>query len=183
MAMILGLPSRACTHCIRPIPSGKNAGPGNPPIAGRRSVLDGGSFTTNCYLAFKKEASDLNIGASRFKGAALAAWMEFRKQHRSDFYSKAVRIDGFTEGKKGRIVFRIPKLAMTDISPETIATAIELDKTLQEFLKGYFSRNKKDQTEAVASSPEYQESGGVNHQSHDMEHIPPADIPYDEVPF
>ena len=112
----------------------------------------GGSFSTNCYFAFKNENNDLNIGSLRFKGSALNAWMDFRKQHRNDFYSKAVRIDSFTEGKKGRIVYRVPTFAMTDISPETITMAVELDKTLQEFLKGYLSRNKKDQTEVISQT-------------------------------
>jgi hypothetical protein len=136
----------------------------------------GGSFTTNCYLAFKNEHSELHIGALRFKGAALAGWMEFRKQHRSEFYNKAVKIDGFTEGKKGRIVYRIPKFAMSEISPETIAQAVELDKALQEFLKGYLSRNKKEQTESVSQA---QQDIPVS----ELEHMPPADIPSDDIPF
>lgn len=146
----------------------------------------GGSFTTNCYLAYKNEASQLTIGAIRFKGAALAAWMEFRKQHRSDFYTKAVKVDGFTEGKKGRIVFRVPKFTMVDISPDSIAAAVELDKKLQEFLKGYLSRNKKDQTEAVATSTaQHEPVNHDNHDNHDMAHVPPAAIPedYDSIPF
>lgn len=108
----------------------------------------GGAFNCNCYLAFKNGGGDLHIGALRFKGAALGAWMEFRKENRRDFYTKAVKIDGFTEGKKGRITFRMPKFSMVDISPQSIAVAVELDKTLQDFFAGYLSRNKQDQTEA-----------------------------------
>lgn len=136
----------------------------------------GGSFTTNSYLAFKNETGVLQIGALRFKEAALAAWMEFRKQNRNEFYSKAVKIDGFTEGQKGRIVFRVPKFSMTDISQETITRAVELDKTLQDFLNGYLSRSKKDQTEITS-----QAQPDITH--HDMEHMPPADIPLDSIRF
>lgn len=136
----------------------------------------GGSFSTNCYLAFKDENGELHIGALPLKGAALAAWMEFRKQHRADFYSKAVKIDGFTEGKKGSIVYRIPKFAMTEISPETIGLAVELDRTLQDFLKGYLSRNKKDQTE-VSSKAQH------DIPISELEHVPPAEIPNDHIPF
>lgn len=111
----------------------------------------GGSFNANCYIAFK-DGGVLTIGAIRFKGASLAAWMEFRKENRKDFYTKSVKMDGFTEGKKGRITFRMPKFSMVDISPQTMAAAVELDKTLQEFLVGYLSRNKQDQTEAPATT-------------------------------
>jgi hypothetical protein len=145
----------------------------------------GGSFTTNCYLAYKNEAEILSIGALRFKGAALAAWMEFRKQKRSEFYSKAIRIDGFTEGKKGSVVYRTPKFAMIDISPQTMEAAVELDKALQEFLKGYLSRNKQDQTELVSQA---QKEIGNHVGDDEMENHPPAALPgdaylSDEIPF
>jgi len=145
----------------------------------------GGSFNTNCYIAFKNENGDLHIGAIRFKGAALAGWMEFRKQHRSDFYSKAIKIDGFLEGKKGKVVYRIPQFAMTQISPQTIEAAVGLDKTLQEFLKGYLSRNKQDQTEIVSQA---QKDVGHHVGADDFENRPPAALPEnafisDDIPF
>jgi len=112
----------------------------------------GGAFNASCYLAFKNAAGDLQIGVARFKGASLGAWMEFRKDNRRDFYKKAIKIDGFTEGKKGKVTFRMPKFSMVDISPATITAAIELDKELQEFLNGYLSRTKQDQTEIVSQA-------------------------------
>jgi len=126
----------------------------------------GGSFHANCYIAFK-DAGNLRIGVIRFKGAALGAWMDFRKENRKDFYSKAVKMNGYTEGKKGKVTFRMPKFAMADISPETITAAIELDKTLQEFLTGYLSRTKQDQTEFASQVQ--------------READPPADM-FDDVP-
>jgi hypothetical protein len=145
----------------------------------------GGSFTTNCYIAFKNDSDILSIGSLKFKGASLAAWMEFRKQRRSDFYKKAVTIEGFTEGKKGRIVYRVPKFTMSDISPDTMATAVELDKTLQEFLKGYLSRNKNDQSEIISQS---HKDTPTNHDEDGLDSLPPAQLPDDafiseEIPF
>lgn len=121
----------------------------------------GGSFNANCYIAFK-DGGVLTIGAIRFKGASLWAWMEFRKENRKDFYTKSVKMDGFNEGKKGRVTFRTPKFTMVEISPATMAAAVELDKTLQEFLTGYLSRNNQDQTEAapkVATTPDASDDG------------------------
>lgn len=107
----------------------------------------GGQFVANCYIAFKHGGGGLAIGSLRFKGAALGAWMEFCKKYRADLYTKAIRIHGFSEGKKGRITFRMPILSSADLSAETNAAAVALDKQLQAFLKSYFARTKREQVE------------------------------------
>lgn len=107
----------------------------------------GGSFTTTCYLAYKGDDSNLAIGAIRFRGASLSAWMEFRRQHRRDFYSHAIQIGGFTEGKKGRIAFRTPNFACKSISEESIAIATALDRQLQNYLAEYLTRTRKDRVD------------------------------------
>ena len=135
----------------------------------------GGTFNTICYIAFKDKDGELKIGAFRLKGASLASWMEFRKQHRNDFYSKAVKISGFTEGKKGRIVYRTPSFSTVDISQDTIKHAVELDKQLQTYLKGYLSRNKSEQIDITSTSKTIAPID-------EMEYVAPAQIP-DEIPF
>lgn len=110
----------------------------------------GGSFHANCYVAYKN-GNGLSIGSLKFKGAALHAWAEFTKAHRADLDSKAVKIEGFTEGKKGRIVFRVPIFKMVPTSAETDAQAVALDKQLQVFLDSYLKRNKRDQVDAPPS--------------------------------
>lgn len=109
----------------------------------------GGQFVTNCYIAFKHDGG-LSIGSLRFKGATLGAWMEFCKEHRADLFKKAVRINGFTEGKKGRIVYRVPAFQCVDISEETNKIATGLDHALQEFLKSYLKKNTLDQADSTA---------------------------------
>ncbi len=109
----------------------------------------GGHYSANCYVAFKGD-SGMAIGAFRFKGAALASWMEFKKANKKEFYEKAITLNGFTEGKKGRIVYRVPKFALTTISAATLSICVDLDKELQEFLSAYLSRNKHDQAEATS---------------------------------
>jgi hypothetical protein len=127
----------------------------------------GGSFTANCYIGFKNGGGALEIGSIQFKGAALNAWIEFSKEHRSELYSIAIRINGFTEGKTGRIVFRVPVFSVKTISPQANAAAIEIDKELQEFLASYFKRTKREQVEAPHVADEqldddgYQESDPV----------------------
>lgn len=107
----------------------------------------GGSYHANCYVAYKN-GGDLSIGSLKFKGAALHAWAEFTKANRGELDAKAVKIEGFTEGKKGRIVFRVPIFKLVPTSAETNATAVALDKRLQQFLDSYLKRNKSDQIEA-----------------------------------
>jgi hypothetical protein len=110
----------------------------------------GGDYNANCYIAFR-QGDGYAIGSIRFKGAALGAWMDFRKQHRNELYKKAVKIASYTEGKKGKVTFRVPQMALNSVSPDAEATAVDLDKELQEFLSAYLKRNKRDQADdAVA---------------------------------
>lgn len=114
-----------------------------------RVNVAGGQFVANCYIAFKNGGEGFDIGSIRFKGAALGAWMEFRKAHRADLFKKAVQITGYTEGKKGRVVFRVPTMKLVPLTAETNDIAIGLDKELQEFLTAYLKRAKRDQAETT----------------------------------
>lgn len=118
----------------------------------------GGQFVANCYVAVKLD-SGLAICSMRFKGAALGAWMEFRKANRGRLYERAVRIMGFTEGKKGRIVFRVPTFDLKDVSSESNEQAIALDKTLQAFLDGYLQRKTRDQADSQTNGDPSDDTG------------------------
>lgn len=121
-----------------------------------RVVSLGGHFTTNCYIAYK-EGAILSIGSLQLKGAALNAWVEFKKKHRSELYTKAVKISGYEEGKKGKITFRVPKFFIGDISPETNEKALALDAELQKYLDRYLSKPKQEQAEAAPVPPKQPE--------------------------
>lgn len=140
-----------------------------------RVTAVGGQFVANCYIAFKNGGNELEIGSIRFKGAALSAWMEFCKQHRADLYTKAITITGYTEGKKGRITYRMPQLRPVPLSTETNNIALALDAELQNYLTGYLARSKREQ---------------VEHPGHEevAAHEPPPDhgrppITDDDIPF
>lgn len=142
----------------------------------------GGYFAANCYIAYKNEGA-LSLGAIGFTGAALNAWVEFVKAHRADLYKKAVQITGYTEGKKGSIVFRVPKFALKDITEETNAQALELDKALQEYLKTYLARTRveqlagaPDQAKQPDAAPESQEAPPYEPEAE----APPED---ENIPF
>lgn len=112
----------------------------------------GGNFVANCYIAFRHQ-DKLAIGSLRFKGAALGAWMEFGKAHRSDLYEKAIKITGYTEGQKGRVTFRTPVFQSAALSAETNTEAVALDRELQKFFASYLKHNTKD---AAATAVQHQ---------------------------
>jgi hypothetical protein len=143
----------------------------------------GGQFNANCYIAFKNGGGQLALGSIRFKGAALGSWMEFRKAHRADLLEKAVRINGFTEGKKGRITYRMPVLSLVDVTPATNDAAIALDKQLQSYLAGYLKKNKRDQVEAAAQHVSDEDiAGGYEDDFDDTPH-PASQIDDSDIPF
>lgn len=117
----------------------------------------GGHFVGSCYIAYKN-GDKLAIGNLAFKGAALGAWMEFKKgcgtkDGRRQFYVDAVGITGYTEGQKGRVVFRTPTFKLVPIGEESNAQAMALDATLQEYLAGYLRRPRIEASTPQESAP------------------------------
>lgn len=146
----------------------------------------GGNFTINCYVAFVNETKELVIGSLQLKGAALSALMDFEKKHRADLYKKAVKMDGFTEGKKGKVIFRTPKFFIKEVSEETDAKAKVLDEQLQTFLKSYFTRTRVDQVAQTAKHEEpereveYEEEPPIDHTPKHVENDEASDS---DIPF
>ena len=136
----------------------------------------GGQFVANCYMAFKA-GEGFSIGSLKLKGAALGAWMEFCKANRADLYAKAIRIDGFTEGKKGRIVFRVPVFTLKPLSETTNAIAVGLDTQLQTFLDSYLKRTKRDQVESTMAPAHHVTDEEIAASSG------PTTITDDDIPF
>lgn len=152
-----------------------------------RVAAAGGKFVSNCYIAYKD--GDLKIGSIQLKGAALNAWVDFKKAHRSELYKKAVAITGKTEGKKGKITYFTPAFAMKEIGEDTNNEAMRLDGELQEFLKSYFSRTRVEQV----AQPDHHEEADA-HASTERHAEPPKQqrrepdpdldpAPEDDIPF
>lgn len=131
-------------------------------------VASGGHFVSSCYIAYK-DGEILRIGNIRFKGAALSAWMDFKKDcpTKKDaagksikaFYVDAVKIEGFEQGKKGSIIYRVPKFSLTPLSEETNKQAIVLDGELQAFLSDYLKRPRAEASVATAKTEAPQTTG------------------------
>lgn len=116
----------------------------------------GGHFQASCYIAYK-DGEEYKLGNLGFKGAALMAWMEFkkkagRKDSRPAYYVDAVRIHGYDEGTKGRVTYRVPRFTLAAVSDDANATAIALDQELQSFLSEYLKRARVDQAETTKAT-------------------------------
>lgn len=146
----------------------------------------GASFVANCYIATKIN-DVLTLCSLRFKGSALGAWMEFRKAQRSGLYDSAVRITGFTEGKKGRITFRMPAFELKATSPETNDAALALDEELQTFLTAYLQRKTRDQADTPTDSDDSdsaQDESGYTYDNNPNRSQPLTDaLTDDDIPF
>lgn len=149
-------------------------------------VAHGGKFTANIYLAYRvgKDAP-LSLACLQLSGAALNAWIEFRNEHRSDIYTKAIRIKGFTEGKKGKITFRVPNFHVAEITPESDEQAKAVDKFLQDYLTTYFGRSKTAQTvpPADVEEPDPQSPGEPEPPQRPPAGKVDTSLELDEVPF
>jgi hypothetical protein len=139
----------------------------------------GGSFNANCYIAFKN-GNEMSIGSIRFKGAALGAWMEFTKAHRGELTKKAVVIHGTTEGKKGRIIYRMPAFTTADVAPEAARIATALDAELQAWLAGYLKRNLADRVAAPVAHVPDEDFGG---EPPPDEYFQSSPVTADDIPF
>lgn len=113
----------------------------------------GGHFVASCYIAFKQDDGDFAIGQLKLKGAALSAWMDFKKSNRAAMYDGAVSITGFNQGKKGKIEFRTPVLAVKDISNDSKQIAMDLDDEVQNWLDVYLGRSTAPQSQAEQEDP------------------------------
>jgi hypothetical protein len=131
----------------------------------------GGQFVANCYIAFKQEDGVLEIGALKLKGAALGAWMEFKKANRAAIYEQAIVIGSYNEGRKGKVVFRTPSFSVRDVNADTKEIAFELDKQVQEWLKSYLGRYTASQ-----QADDEDNYDGVDESEDDR-------VPVDDVPF
>jgi hypothetical protein len=147
----------------------------------------GGHFVASCYIAFK-DGDHYALGNLAFKGAALASWMEFKKSAgstdgRRAYYVDAIKIDGFDEGTKGRVVYRTPKFHLSQASEAANAAANKLDGELQAFLSEYLRRPRVEQIETAREEKQTaRESARVEARAM-PDDFPDDDFSDDKIPF
>lgn len=138
-----------------------------------RVAAHGGHFVASLYIAYK-DGNEYKLGNLQLKGAALSAWMEFKKANRKEVYEQAIAIKGHTEGKKGSVTFFSPVFGLAPASEEANNIAKMLDTELQSYLEAYLKKPRTDaaQEQREVEIPPQGRSSGFE----DM----PDDLPWRE---
>ena len=121
----------------------------------------GGHYCTSIYLAYK-ESDGLKLGNLSLKGAALSAWMDFKRNAPTKkdasgksvkgYFTDAVKIGDFQQAKKGGTTYRVPVFSLAPVSEGTNQQAVALDLELQAFLADYFKRPKSEAVKTIAQT-------------------------------
>lgn len=117
-----------------------------------RVVARKGKFALNVYLAYRED-NKLRIGCFQAVGCAVGAWIDFEKAAGKAILEKAVTCKTFVNDKSGEVEFNAPVFSLGEVTPETNAQALALDKELQEYFKGYFKRPSTDRAQSAAAQP------------------------------
>lgn len=99
----------------------------------------GAKYAVSCYIAFKDDTGELVIGNMKIAGAALSAWLDFKKKF--DVTKCAVFITNEPKlDKKGSNYYFSPVFDGQNLGEKTKSAAILLDEELQTYLGTYLSR-------------------------------------------
>ena len=126
-----------------------------------RVVAIGGHYCTSIYLAYK-EQDGLKLGNLSLKGAALSAWMDFKRnaptkkdanlKNTKAYFLDAVKIGNYEQAKKGGTTYRVPVFTLAPVTEATNQQAVALDTELQAFLSDYFKRPRVEAAAATAKA-------------------------------
>ena len=150
-----------------------------------RVAAVGGHYVTNIYVAAKIEGT-LKLASFQLGGAALSSWFEFRKTAGPQLYTGAVQVNGFKEGKKGAVVFKVPSFKMVPLSEETNEQALDIDRQLQAFLTDYLAQSRTEPPAPTTPqvdnvTPRATDSDNDYTPFEECKETPPANP--DDVPF
>lgn len=116
-------------------------------------IARGGKFTLCVYIAFK-DKDTLKIGCIQMSASSMGPWFEFEKAHRKAIYEKAIQVKSSKKTINGDNEYLEPVYSLLDISPETNAAALELDKELQAYFASYFKRRADEKTPDTSAQPD-----------------------------
>lgn len=100
----------------------------------------GGRYHASIYL-YADAGGDVGIHNLKLRGAALSAWLEFRRGARGKLYESAVRLSLGAEGKKGSVRYIVPAFALEPMADGEAVAAVSADRELQAYLREYFARD------------------------------------------
>lgn len=101
----------------------------------------GAKYCQSVYVGTKEPDGTWIICNIQMTGAALGAWIEFRKKNK--IFEGGILVDEMLDGKKGATKYKIPVFKKIDVATDTEEIAKGLDQKLQAYLKTYFERNRE----------------------------------------
>ena len=107
----------------------------------------GARYCQSVYIAYV-DGKDMKIGNIQITGAALSAWIDFRKKNK--IFGSLITVADMVEGKKGATVYKVPVFTLSALKPEVLEKATKMDVELQEYLTKYFAKTVRDQSSQVA---------------------------------
>lgn len=109
----------------------------------------GGKFCKSVYAALIHDDKTLELVNFQLKGISFKAWMDAVV----DKSSFAVSVEDCSNGKKGKVEYKIPNFKQSEINPSVLEKAVLMDKALQDYLKEY-THQQVVKDEAVQQHPE-----------------------------
>lgn len=122
----------------------------------------GGKFANSVYIAYK-EGDETALGNIVFTGAALGPWFDFGKG-KSFESDPGVAITGFSEEKKGRTEYFVPKFERFTVPEVALQEAAALDRELQQYLDASLRRTESEPEpqQSPWDTPAQSSLGGVS---------------------
>jgi len=109
---------------------------------------NGAKYCQSVYIAYRTaKDKPMVIANIQFTGAALSAWIDFRKKNKNIFEG-AIIVKGCVQGQKGKVIYQMPVFQKLGVTPQSEKDAIELDKELQKYLSAYLKRNNETVADA-----------------------------------
>jgi hypothetical protein len=130
------------------------------------------------YIAFHDDEKQLQIGYLKITGSARGEWWDFCKTHRKETGVIAISRGAEEEDEQGNTYYLPAFSQSTNISDETEARALELDKTVQDYLTAYFAHKGDEEVVpettgvAVAVGSRYDAQSGFNPSEENEEDLP-----------
>lgn len=106
----------------------------------------GAKYCQSVYIAYKN-GSVMEICNVQMVGAALSAWIDFRKKNK--VFECAVEVATMLQAQKGKTIYQMPVFKAIKVSPESDAEAKKLDVELQSFLIAYFKIKQQQVAQEV----------------------------------
>ena len=160
----------------------------------------GAKYAQSVYAAMplpdpeNPEKMKLQIVNFKFSGAALSAWIDFRKKN--NVFKDGISIQDVTPGQKGTVKYVIPNFITVPVKPESDETCKALDKEImQPYFKVYFNRGAASEVSVVPTNdsvepppmvaPSHEDfARGVDDAlTPEKSSTAPATKPLDDLPF